>query len=533
MGGAGGPDDELTSPVAGRVTREETEPVAGYVTGDGVELAGAGRDYGWAVLPLLAKAASQLFLVGYLVTRLGIEEFGAAVTAIAAVAILNLLSEAVRITATRDAARAVVDPGGEAVARVLAAHNLYLLLAAGMPAAGLVIGGALPGILDVSGAVADRLLWCGLVLGASASVVLCGASSRSVLASRRQFAILSHIGLAGVAVRLVTTVALLGELRLVAVGAGFLAAAVVESSLYVRGARRHAPWLALRPSRAALRQVRDVMGYTSATLVLFATSTIVASSDALVIGALVGAAAVGTYQVGATSPTQAAALFHTAAVVMLPSLSRVPRARAQEVAMRTVIRALSWLAATAYAAVAMLSADIVELLLGHADGTAQAVLILFCAGLALDACYSGVVQVMYARGRHTVFARWSLVELGLNLALTVLLVALFGAIGAGVAALVTFAFVDLVLFPVLMRGEWGEPAGRYVIRHGLVPAAGAAALVAALGVLPVVLTDAVALRLAAMAVICAISVAVGFLALGSAGRAEVAALLRARSPAAR
>jgi O-antigen/teichoic acid export membrane protein len=186
---------------------------------------------------------------------------------------------------------------------------------------------------------------------------------------------------------------------------------------------------------------------------------------------------------------------------------------------------VGWLTGATFAALALVGPDVVRLFLGRTSGTGDAVLWICSGALCLDAAYHGVVQILAARGEQRVIARYFWLELIINLLATFVGVDLFGPVGSALALALTTAVMDLVVFPVVMRGRWGSPAGRFVLRRGVLHSAVGAGLVLVIGTLPVVETNGLLAHLIIAVSAFALAGAGGMALMGRGGRTRLAGLI--------
>jgi O-antigen/teichoic acid export membrane protein len=300
--------------------------------------------------------------------------------------------------------------------------------------------------------------------------------------------------------------------------------------------RGRVPWFDARPARPRSRALAQVLGFALPLLVLNVSAQLFAVVDLVVIGALVGAAASGLYQVASLLPLQLAALLMIGYNVAFPALSGTDDAAGQEAATRFLTGVAAYAAGTGLVLAALLRADVIEVVLGRPSAVAEDVVAIFCAVCLANVMLHGLVALLIARGHQSAVARLVAIELPVNVILTVWLVVALGAPGAALATLATVVLMDFAVFPALCGPRLAFPVLGTIVRHGLAPAAlgGAAAAVAA--TLAGALAGAGAPRLATGALLAAgIAVAAGLAVLGPAGRATLrgafAADRRAPAPA--
>jgi O-antigen/teichoic acid export membrane protein len=498
------------------------DPVAG------VRLRGAGRSFLWTLASQAAGLVGNFFILGYNVRVLGTREFGALGLILAASSLFGVVAIALNMTAVRAGATASSRLDHEALSSLRAAHALYLGLAVLTVAASVGLAAILPHVISAGGPLATRIQVTTVLVGLGAAVGFAGAIPTSLVAADERFDVLARLALLGLLIRVVGTIALTSHLRLMAAGVVTLTTALLQLAIIVPLARRRHPEFGLRPRRTTRAALRRVIRYTAGLALLNTTSTIISSSDAFVIGGLLGPAAIARYRVGASTPLAAAGVLFGGYGVIFPALAKSADERSQVEAVAFLTRVVSWCAGAIYAGIAMLAPELVQCILGHTDLLAEQVLVCFSCGLAIDTCFHGIVLQMFVRGNQQAFVKWSPVELVLNLALTVALIVSFGPVGAALAAVVTYVAMDIALFPLVMRGHWPQPAGRFAWRHGLLPCIAAGAVTCAMALVVRALSTGLWTRLSVIAVVIIATMVAGLAVLTPASRARVFELAQKR-----
>ena len=489
-------------------------------------LAGFGRGVGWTYLSLMLTGGSTFLLAAWSVRRVGTAEYGLYALVMAVSTLLCAFDYALGLAVQRSGARAHAAPDSVAAAghldAVHAAHAAYLLLGvAGVAATGLAAA-----VLVLAGP--DRIPYLVptvALLGVATSVELATAALPAVALAARRFSLRNGAAIAGVVVRIVVALATVDHIGVAGLGLAQLAGMVVERALLLRLLHSRVPWFDPRPflpDRGALRQVT---AYAGPLLLLNVSGQLFAVSDFVAIGVLVGASAVGVYQVATLAPLTGFAVLLLGYNVVFPALAGSDDAAGQETATAFLTGLFSYVGGTGLVLVALLRGDIVRLLLGQRSSTAEGVLLTFCGICLANVILHGLASLLIARGRQGLMARVVAIELPANVVLTVVFVVWVGAVGAAVASLATVVMMDFIVFPVISRGEFTSRALSITWRHGLVPAAlgGAVAVVAArLALVADSTTPRLVLGVVAAVVLGAV---VGLVLLGPEGRRLVHASL--------
>jgi O-antigen/teichoic acid export membrane protein len=180
---------------------------------------------------------------------------------------------------------------------------------------------------------------------------------------------------------------------------------------------------------------------------------------------------------------------------------------------------------------ALLRADVVTVLVGHRSILAEEVLLVFCGVWLVNIPVHGLMLLLIARGRQSVFIPLVAVEAIANLALTVVFAMVIGPIGAALATLVTIVVTNVIVLPVLVRKEFASMTSWRIAGNGFA-CGGIGGAVAAAGLLPIlVLGFGWARLVAGLGVAGAASILVGLLLLGRSGRETLLTMFKRRDQA--
>jgi O-antigen/teichoic acid export membrane protein len=509
---------------------------SGGAGGEEFDLSGVGRNWIWSTAPTLVSTAVNIFLLAFSIRKLGATQYGAVVTIGAATGLLTLFSGALRYGVTRVGAAAddVRDQGAAASAdtsareAVAASHSIFVVGAGVLVLAAAGLGWLVPVDLHFHGTLALETYLAAIMFVSAAAMSVAVSAYAGVLGSRERFATLAKIALGSIALQAILTVLLAGPYRIIGLALTSLLSAVARAVVYYVLGRAQMPWLHLRPRLPRRPVVAAVLRYAGGLVVLSATATISSSSDAFVIGALRGSAAVTVFRIGITAPSSVVGLLYSSFGVVFPRLVRSGTGLAQEEAVGWLGRVVGWITGSVFAGLCLLGAGLVHLLLGRPSVQATEVLWICAAALAVDVAYHGAVQVIFARGEQGNLAKYSWIELTFNLAATYVLVRLYGPVGSAWTLAATIVVTDLVGFPIIMRGRWGTPPGRFVLTHGVLQSVVAAALTLGLGVVPMLVVKGLVPDIAVVAGIEAVVLTSGYVLLGPADRARLVALVSDR-----
>jgi len=406
---------------------------------------------------------------------------------------------------------------------------LFVFAAVGLVVTGAAFGWLVPLDLGLHGPEALKVYVAGVISVAGAALNLAVTSYGGVLTSAEKFGALARIGLIGFAAQAVVTLLLAGPLRVIGLALASFASAVVVSTATYRRGRRQAPWLSLWPSRLRRAVLGPVVRYAAGLAILSATSTICSSSDAFVIGAFRGGGAVTIFRVGSAAPVSLVGILFLSFGVLFPRIVRSGDPAVQEEGVGWMGRVVGWSSGSLFACLGLGGPDLVRLLLGRPDMQATHVLWICAAALCVDTSYHGVVQVLFARGKAGLMVKYTWIELVVNLSVTIVGVDLYGAVGSALALAATIVVTDFILFPFIMRHQWGQPAARFVWKNGVLQSFASATITVGLGLYPILETRGLVIHALIAGIDLLLCLAFGLAIIGRRGRSRAMSLAR-RNP---
>ncbi len=485
---------------------------------------GLGRNAIWRYAALGASSIEGLVVAGVALRRLGADGYGAFALAATTIGLLGTidfgLSFSVIRSIARDHPRFGEEDRAQARKDVSAAHATY----AGCGLATLVATGLIVWLLpflttsDRISESQDRLTI--LLVGISIAIFLATAVFDGIPAGRSRFGVTAISAATGAAANIAFVVLAIDHLHLVALGAGQLLGTVVQR--FVGGAwiSRRESWFRLFPARARRADLRKIAIFTLPLLVLSVGGQLIATTDLVVIGAISTATAVALYRVGSLAPNQLVTVIYTGFDATFPSLSANSSRETQEVDIAFLTRFACYASGVAFGAIVMLRSDVVALIVGRSNHLATTVLIIFAVVWVANVPVHGLALLLIARARQKTFIPLVATEAVANIGLTIVFVYTFGAVGAAVATLVTIVISNDLVFPLLVRKEFGLSPMRVLWGNG-VPAVVVGATVSIVAVLPFYVLRPGIVRLSLGVVVAALlGLVLGFFLLGGSGRGE-------------
>ena len=289
---------------------------------------------------------------------------------------------------------------------------------------------------------------------------------------------------------------------------------------------RQSPWLRLAPIRQSRTVVIPVLRYVGSLAVLSATSTICSASDALVIGALAGGTAVTAFRIGSMAPLGLIALLYLSFGVLFPRIVRSTDPGVQEEGIAWIGRVVGWSSGVAFAGLCLDGPALVHLLLGRQSSQATLVLWITAGALCVDVSYHGVVQVLFARAQQGFLAKYTWIELPVNLTVTIIAVDLFGAVGSATGARCNHSRHRSSRVPLHNARALGKP--RQVDSYGgtvWIQSIAGASIALGLGIMPILQTQTLVLHTLIVGADGVVCFAMGLVALGPPGRSRLMTLV--------
>ena len=482
-------------------------------------LGGFARGLAWTYVGLVLTGASTFFLAAWAVRRIGTAEYGLYALITSWTALLVICHYAIGFSVVRASARVDANlpslDGVEDRQIVHAAHGAFAWMGALAMAVTVVACGA----VIVTGSGSDSyLLVTILLLGLATSLDVGTAAIPSVARGHRQFSLLTAATLVSVVVRVGVALATINRFGVAGLAFAQVVGVLAERMMLARLLHTRVGWFELRARNPDRRALRLVTAMAVPLVVLNLGAPLFNLIDLVTIGAFVDRSAVGVYQIASLLPVYVISILFVGYTVVFPSLSGSDDAADQESATMFLTRIFSYVAGTGFMLALWLRRDIIVVLLGEPSGWAESVLVISAAACLADMFVHGMATLLIVRGRQKLMARAVAIQIPVNLALTIVLVAAFGAVGAAVGKLATLLLLDFIVFPIISRGEFGQSALSATLRHGMVPAAAGAAVATVAGAAAMQMGSPVERFATAAVVGGTLAVAAGLVLLGSEGR---------------
>lgn len=262
-------------------------------------------------------------------------------------------------------------------------------------------------------------------------------------------------------------------------GGGVFALTAAYSAALLGGAltfalllKRTDPLLSLRPRLGSRRARHELAGFASLTLLADAMLFIGTRMDTVVIAGIRDAAAAAPFAAALKLQSALQSLTFPIYLLFMPMISELWEAGQQvEVRRRLVLATRIATQATlgAALALALFSSDITRLWLGpEAPSVTARIVVVLMASQALTLAVTPAERALIGVGRVKVIATIAVIEGVSNLALSIVLVSSYGAIGAALGTLLTYGIIAPVKLPLAARAT--DCGFARLFRFGLAPA---------------------------------------------------------------
>ncbi|MBA3328577.1 MAG: lipopolysaccharide biosynthesis protein [Solirubrobacterales bacterium] len=348
--------------------------------------------------------------------------------------------------------------------------GVALMAAAGLAILGVavIVALALPG-LAAEGQEDDFALGM-LLVGAALTVRMpCMACAAALVGYQRYD--LANIG--GVTTTVAFAVLAVAAIETGAGVAGVAGAQAVAllcgGAVYAVTLRRLDPHLGVRPRRGQRAARSRILRFSSFTLLADSMVLVGQRLDVVVIAGVVSAAAAGPYAAIVKLQSGLQSLTRPFIDLLMPMVADLTgRGRRTAVLRRLTVttRLALQISIPVAAALIIFAADVVDVWLGDGapDATSGIVVVLMVANI-LGLVAVPATEALIGLGRVRLIGALAVGEGVLNVGLSILLVATYGAIGAAIGTLASIALLGPLRVPIAVRAAGGTAAG--LLREGV------------------------------------------------------------------
>jgi O-antigen/teichoic acid export membrane protein len=435
----------------------------------------------WTSGVFLASAAAMFFLSPYVLRSLGKASYGVweivmSLTGYLGFADLGVRPAVVYFVARHDA----LGERDEVNRYVNAALLTFGACGAAILAAAALLAPHVPAWFGVDPASASDASLAVLLTSASLALTLPLNAFSAVLVGKERYRLLCSTDLVVLAAKVTATVLVLRAgggllgLALVTVGADLL-----EMTAKAAWAFRVHPGLRIAPSLASLARCRALLRYGGAALLVSLAQLVIWRTDALVVGAMLGAEAVAVFAIGSKLPSYARSLTTAASRVLTPAASRLEATGDRAGLLRMVARGSRAMLLVGGAMLAYLVACGEPFLARWQGddfrGEAAAVLVALSIGAVGPVAAYPFEAVLYGARRVGLLGVLSVVEAVANLGLSLLLARPYGVLGVALGTAIPALAIRLVVLPWASARSLGGRFGPLALRAFAAPVLAATA----------------------------------------------------------
>src|SRR5579862_996442 len=231
------------------------------------------------------------------------------------------------------------------------------------------------------------------------------------------------------------------------------------------------------PVRLKMRYVdglvfREMAGYGVFAFAILAAEKLRFQSDAMVIGALLSATAITYFSIGARLVEYASYAVRSMSQIFTPMSSQF-HATGDLVSLRRIFvggnRAGAFIVFPLCVTLIVLGKPIIEVWVGARYVASYAVLVLLIIPRTLYLAQSTSIRILLGMGRHRILASVLLLEGGVNLLLSLLLVRRFGVVGVAWGTAIPLACTSLFFLPQHLCRVLEIPVGAFLTRAYRLP----------------------------------------------------------------
>jgi len=318
-----------------------------------------------------------------------------------------------------------------------------------------------------------------LVTSASIAATLPLHAYSAVVIGKQRYALTSATDLVVLLAKTAATVfALTHGGGLLALAWIALGADVLEMGTKARLGFLAEPALRLRPRIADRASARGLLAFGAGAILVNLAQLLVWRTDALVIGATIGAEAVAIFAVGSKIPFYARSLTGAASRVLAPEATRLDTKGSAPEILRMLSRSSRAMLLVAGAMIAYLLTVGAPFLARWQGEEFRGEAFVVMAVLALGALGPIAAQpfehVLYGARRVMPLAWLSIVEGALNLAVSIALARPYGVVGVAIGTAAPGLLVRLVALPIYGVRAFGGAFGAFALRSFALPLAAVA-----------------------------------------------------------
>lgn len=408
-----------------------------------------------AALRLVTFVANVLvgfFMMPFLVSSLGDEQYGLWILVGAVVGFYGLIDLGMGVAVNRFVIRAIHDKKGEAVNEALST-SMVLFTGFGILSfvITIIIFFAAPYFVE-SPEISTTFQIIFAIIGIKVSLLFPLSVFTSVLLAKYRFDLQSYIHLASLFIRTLCII------YFVSANYGLLSLALITSIdallvslVIIFFARRLVPNIKISIANFRLKKFKEYLHYGKYVYVLNISGNIRTSMPSLIIGAFVSVSAITHYAIAITLLTYAGEVIASIFGVVGPVLNKYHKLEEWDNLREAflVVTELSAIVSVLIGGLLILLGDpFISIWMGNGYDDVYIVLVILTAGSIIGNIQIGSKIVLFAIAKHKYFALLNVTGTVIIFSLSLLLVQYYGIYGVAMGALIPPLIIQLFLIPI-------------------------------------------------------------------------------------
>lgn len=407
------------------------------------------------------------FLAPFVVHHLGTVTYGVWILVSATISYLMLLDFGLRGAVIRYLAQSAARGEHDESRRTVdAALRMRLLIGAGILCVSVALAAVFPHLFKVPADLARQAQWAVLITGVNLALTMVGDTFNAVLSALNRYDLSSSMS------ALRTLLRAGGTVWLLLAGHGIVALAIWElvAAQVANGGSVFFSFLTYPQLRGPTERrpgtLRKLWNYSVYVFIIGVATQLVFSTDNVIVGAFVSAAAVTFYSIAGSLVTYGRQIVSSMSTTFMPLASGFEAEGRRDQLRRLLLRG------TQLSLLLLLPISLALFFRGHTfvrlwmgaeyasvSGSVLRILLIYQVFSVADLTAGGVA---YGMERHRPIAAWAIVEGTLNLLLSILLARHYGVYGVAWGTVVPGVFIHLAFWPRHVRRIVGVPVRDYL-----------------------------------------------------------------------
>lgn len=408
------------------------------------------------------------FLTPVVIHHLGATAYGVWILAVSTVAYLNLLDLGLRSAVIRYVSKADAQGDIEEAQKAIGAALWFrLLIAAGAVILSMLLAVVFPHLFKVPAELARAAQITVLFCALGVAITLVTGVYGAVLGAVHRFDVLSGVSVAQTLARAGGVILILRS------GHGLVTLAYWEFAIvFATGlttwisAMKIYPACRVRLGKPDFETLKKIWSYSMTTFIIVIAVQVVFNTDNMVVGAFLSVGVVAFYSIGGSLVAYSRQIVSAMATTFIPMASGMEASGKSGQLQRLLVRgtqATLALALPISLALLFRGKTFIGLWMGpqYSEISGNVLRILMISQF-FGIANTTAGQIAFGVEKHKAMARWAIIEAGLNLGLSVLMVKAIGLYGVAWGTAIATVLVHLIFWPRFVQRELGVPIRTYI-----------------------------------------------------------------------